>query len=209
MICETGNFFLLQRNTCQAADFTEYSRTTQWNFTWTEGRLIHSATFVSFPADHIYLWLRDVLQPDMPVWFSARPAGSVANSNDNLTPVDCVHITLHSLHRAGWFSRYRFWLTLWRSWFRISVCTPPIRTEVFSSLWSVVPRTIQSGNFKQNKTGSLGILILTTDIVWFVHGNGCCVNEFSHVLRTRIILFHQPNNVVTLLVAALLGVPPS
>jgi hypothetical protein len=41
-------------------------------------------------------------------------------------------------------------LTFWRCWGRISASTPPIVTEVLPSLWSVIPRTFQSGALKQN-----------------------------------------------------------
>jgi len=55
--------------------------------------------------------------------------------------------------------------TFWRYWGRISACTPPFLTEVFFSLWSVVPRTSQSGAFEQNTKAYFGIFFLTTEIV--------------------------------------------
>jgi hypothetical protein len=102
------------------------------------GRPFHSATFVSFRADYAWLSSCDILQPDAPLWFSARLIGRVAESNDmNLTPVECVQITLRSLHRAVWLNRCRFWLAFWSGWLRISACTAPVLSEVLLQLRSV------------------------------------------------------------------------
>jgi len=75
---------------------------------------------------------------------------SVARCNDMYqTTVEYIHITLKNLHCGELLSRKRFWLIRWMFLGRISACTPLIWTVMFSTHWSVTPRTVQSGNFKR------------------------------------------------------------
>ena len=79
------------------------SRNFQWLYRWRD-----RATIPLCCICFIWRWLcqslHDILQPHRALWFSASlvRVGRVAESNDmNLTPLECVQITLKSGHRVG------------------------------------------------------------------------------------------------------------